>query len=249
NFIGRVAEAQWLRGDWDGAVESERALLDAGPEVSGFGLSRTLAAFAHLHVNRGELEEAERLVTLRETARSSAGVIERLDYEVGRAIVARARGDLEQGRRLTDDLVAATEKLGTAHETIREGCLEALELALDAGDLDHAEALLAGFLARTSKKEYLRIMLPRFAARIAAARGSAERADGLFGESVGFLRQYGAPFPLAASLLEHAELLLAEGRGPEAGPMLAEAREVFERLKAAPWLDRLARIEVQAARV
>ena len=159
NFIGRVAQCQWLSGDWDRAVESERLLLGAGPEVYGFGLSRTLPALAHLHVNRGELEAAERLVAMREIARESVGVIERLDYEVGRAIVARARGDFEDARRLTDDLVAASEKLGTAQETVREGCLEALELALDVGDLDHAEALLAGFVARTSKKEYLRIML------------------------------------------------------------------------------------------
>ena len=249
NFIGRLAFAQWLVGDWDGALESEHALVGAGSEVSGFGLSRTLGALVHIHVNRGELDQAERLVSMREVARESAGVIERLDYETGRAIVARARGDLEDARRFTDRLVSATEKLGTAHETVREGCLEALEVSLDLGDLDRAEALFASFLTRTSKREYLRIMMMRFAARIAAARGDSERAEGLFRESAGVLREFGAPFPLAVALLEHAELLQASGRGHEAEPMLAEAREIFAGLKATPWLDRLSRVGADGARV
>ena len=42
-----------------------------------------------------------------------------------------------------------------------------------------------------------------------------------------------------ASLLEYGEWLTAEGRAAEAEPLLAEAREIFERLEARPWLERL----------
>jgi hypothetical protein len=38
--------------------------------------------------------------------------------------------------------------------------------------------------------------------------------------------------------LEHAEWLDGQGRSEEAEPLLAEARETFERLEATPWLER-----------
>jgi hypothetical protein len=40
-------------------------------------------------------------------------------------------------------------------------------------------------------------------------------------------------------LIEHAELLAQEGRAGEAEPLLREARETFERLRATPWLERV----------
>jgi hypothetical protein len=55
----------------------------------------------------------------------------------------------------------------------------------------------------------------RFRGRLAAARGD-----------IG---------PLA----EHGELLTEAGRSDEAAPLLTEAREVFERLRATVWLERL----------
>ena len=52
------------------------------------------------------------------------------------------------------------------------------------------------------------------------------------------------PFWLAVTQLEHAELL---GGGEDAGRLLAEARETFERLEAVPWLERAgARVEAVA---
>jgi hypothetical protein len=46
-------------------------------------------------------------------------------------------------------------------------------------------------------------------------------------------------FWLAGTLLEHGEWLGANGRAEEAEPLLTEAREIFEGLEAAPWLERL----------
>ena len=42
--------------------------------------------------------------------------------------------------------------------------------------------------------------------------------------------------------LEHAESLAEGGQAGEAAPLLAEARETFERLGAVPWLERLAAV-------
>ena len=47
-------------------------------------------------------------------------------------------------------------------------------------------------------------------------------------------REYGIPFWLAVTLLEHGELT-----GDELS--LVEAREIFDGLRASPWLERLDR--------
>ena len=54
------------------------------------------------------------------------------------------------------------------------------------------------------------------------------------------------PFYLAVVQLEHAELLVASGRAEECEPLLSEAREIFERLRATPWLERLDALGVGA---
>jgi hypothetical protein len=44
---------------------------------------------------------------------------------------------------------------------------------------------------------------------------------------------------VAVTRLEHGEWLAGEGRAEEAEPLFAEARELFERLDAKRWLDRI----------
>ena len=54
---------------------------------------------------------------------------------------------------------------------------------------------------------------------------------------------------MAVTELEHGEWLVGQGRGDEAEQLLAEAREIFERLEATPWIERanaVARAEVVA---
>jgi hypothetical protein len=48
-----------------------------------------------------------------------------------------------------------------------------------------------------------------------------------------------AAFPLGVTRLEHAEWLTAQGRPEEAEPLFGEARELFERLHAKRWFERL----------
>jgi thermostable 8-oxoguanine DNA glycosylase len=64
--------------------------------------------------------------------------------------------------------------------------------------------------------------------------------------AAGLLREVGLQFDLAVVLLEQAEWLAAEGRIEEAEPFAAEAREIFERLRAAPYLERLDRLSTRA---
>jgi hypothetical protein len=53
----------------------------------------------------------------------------------------------------------------------------------------------------------------------------------------------GIPFWMAVALLEYAEWLVGQGRMDEATASLTEARDIFERLGARPWLERLQRVD------
>ena len=54
------------------------------------------------------------------------------------------------------------------------------------------------------------------------------------------LRELGVPFWLAVTFLEHGEWLARDAGAEPAEPLLAEAAEIFQRLGARPWLERLA---------
>jgi hypothetical protein len=79
----------------------------------------------------------------------------------------------------------------------------------------------------------------RFRARLAAADGDGAGAASGFTAAAATFREFGAPFWLAITLTEHGEWLVSAGRVEAAEPLLAEAREIFERLEAKPWLTRV----------
>jgi len=81
-----------------------------------------------------------------------------------------------------------------------------------------------------------------YRALLAAASGDAGRADSGYRTAASMFREYGYVFRQAVTQLEHAEWLAKEGREPEAAPLLEEAREIFERLEATPWLERTEKV-------
>jgi hypothetical protein len=62
-------------------------------------------------------------------------------------------------------------------------------------------------------------------------------------------RELETPFWLAVALLESAEWLVNEGRAEDAKPLLDEARELFERLRATPWLSRVEAVAIHRAEI
>jgi hypothetical protein len=85
-----------------------------------------------------------------------------------------------------------------------------------------------------------------FRAQLAADAGDLERADRLFRGAAALMRELATPFPMAATMLDHAEVLLAAGDPAAAEPLVAEARAVFEELRAAPWVERAERAASRA---
>ena len=124
---------------------------------------------------------------------------------------------------------------------IKVALCEGLESALALGRFVMVEELLARIEAIPSGKRSpsLRAQAARFRARLAAARGEQARVEQWFKTAEAVFREHGLVFHLAVTELEHAEWLVAQGRAEDAEPLLAEARQIFERLEAAPWLERV----------
>jgi hypothetical protein len=111
------------------------------------------------------------------------------------------------------------------------------ESALALASAEVLEELLA--LAESASVDPTPSIAARLAlqhARVGALRGED---DPPFEAAVAALRAIDEPFWIASALLEQAEHLVEHGRFDEIAPLLVEARDVFERLRVTPRLERL----------
>jgi len=140
-----------------------------------------------------------------------------------------------------DEVLAMQDELGFEHPMFRMAAVASLETAYELGDLESVARRLEEFHQRRPADQ-----LPfgvgqarRFEALLAARSGDDARAEEKFKAAAEILREISARFYLAVVLLEHGEWLADAGRADDAEPLLTEAGEIFERLGAAPWLERL----------
>jgi hypothetical protein len=235
--------AHYFAGEWD----EGSALVDelAGSEIR-IAMSSVLFPGAALRVHRGDVEAARADVEGLVEARADEQ--ERCQFDVACAIVALGNG------RAADALTAAEAAFGfrdKMHTFAKEGFVVGGEAAFALGRLDRIEALLAEVRAMPPglTPPYLRAHSARFAARLGAAQNEHELVEPSFKAAVQAFRDLGLPFYLAITLLEQSEWLIGRGRASEAEQPLEQAKAIFERLQARPWLDRLARAVAPAEEV
>jgi tetratricopeptide (TPR) repeat protein len=182
-------------------------------------------------------------------------------------VVHLHRGDRQAARELLErhaDIAhsenpefACSHKLLVAQLLSADGRAgEAVELAVEAmSEFQRAAATWLPFLclevgAEITDERLLRELLgisyegdaaPGTRAQKARLRARLPEHDPIeeLLEAERLFRELEAPFYVAAVQTERAERLLADGRRDEADPLLAEAREVFARLRATPWLERV----------
>ncbi len=133
--------------------------------------------------------------------------------------------------------------MGMTQEYAKQAFVTAVEAALELGDLNKAEELVAVVeaLPPGSSPQFLQAQSARFRARLATNRSDAAEAERRFKGAAGLFREMAVPFYMAVTQVEHGEWLVGQGRAEEAETLLVEAREIFERLEARPWLERAAR--------
>ena len=228
----------YMLGRWDEAVALE-------PELVAIG--RTSTEMVLLHLGRGDREGALRRLAMIEGVLDPAEPQSVALVASQQATVALADGRPADALGAAEEGLRARDTLGLASQHVTGSLAAALEAAAALGDEPKLDELLGLIEAEAPGRltHALRALGARFAALRAARRGDVQSADAGFAATERLYRV--TPFRLAVVLVEHAEWLAAEGRAEEAEPLLDESREVFERLGAAPWLQRVAAVAAPEA--
>jgi tetratricopeptide (TPR) repeat protein len=157
------------------------------------------------------------------------------------AVTAEARGDSQAALSLATEALEFSWEMGPDGQDLKQAIVRAAESALALNDLDTVRSLLGKLdaLRPGELAPYLDAQRARLGAMLRAAEGT-EGVEAGFKRAGGSFRELGTPFWLAVTLTEFAEWLTGAGRHADAEPHLDEAREIFERLRATPWLERVA---------
>ena len=236
-LIGELSAYLVHTGEWTEA-------LQLAAEVPEEELRYALAVVYALIITaaeRGEPAQARRALSFISNFEGAADVQERANFSALSAVVLRAEGRLEEALEVSLEAVTASELLGggvgaDAKISLGVGLDSALVLGrfqAVADLIDRIDAIPPG-----QRPPSLRAQAARYRARLAAAQGKHDGVEQGYKTAAGIFREHGLTFAMAMTELEHGEWLVGQGRAAEAEPLLAEAREIFERLEATPWLER-----------
>ncbi|MGL6280176.1 MAG: ATP-binding protein, partial [Gaiella sp.] len=229
-----------VTGQWDEAESAAAELPDEG-EITGDPVHANLPlTLARIALRRGE---RSRVVELAAPFVAGGGSL-RVQAEL-RGVVARGLTAIAEERD-EDALHACSaamrdERIGTVVayvDELSELCAEAVWSALPPAMLEEVVSLATADGLEQTPFGSACAALHR--ARLEVLRGGPDPA---FHEAVAACRAHGDPYWLAVALLDQADWLVASGRDGDARPALAEARAIFERLRAAPSLERVAALE------
>jgi class 3 adenylate cyclase/tetratricopeptide (TPR) repeat protein len=235
-LLGELSWCLMRTGQWTESLE----LATSVPEDQAIQALAMMNALVEIPIARGETAEARRALSLIARFEDSADVQDRSLYATLSAAVLRAEGRFEEALAACEDVFAASQLLGSGPD-IKIAFAEGLEAALALGRLDFADELLDRIddIPPGKRPPFLWAHSVRFHARLAALRGEDDAVEQGFKTAEAVLREHKLVFDLAVVQLEHGEWLAGQGRAEEAEPLLSEAREIFERLEAAPWLERV----------
>jgi class 3 adenylate cyclase/tetratricopeptide (TPR) repeat protein len=228
-------------GEWDAVMAADHP-PDAQERVDVF----LYASIAPILVARGELEEARRRL---EAVRPFADTEETQNlagFKEMEAHVLIAEGRSREALSAAEDAISVREDVAGGLTTLGGGYTMALEAAFALGDVAKVDELLAivEHLPPGELNPFLRATGARFTAKRAARDGDGHTAEAGFSAAARIFREIEYSFDLAVVLLEHAEWLAEVGRLDDAAPLAAEAREILDRLRARPYIDRLDRLPV-----
>jgi class 3 adenylate cyclase/tetratricopeptide (TPR) repeat protein len=245
----RVGNRQWewqlliestyplaLTGRWDEAMERVRDVPD--PQLGALSIPPVFLVV--IEAARGNIVDIQRFLSLLPSIESSRDVQIRAILASIHAVALRAEGRGADALAAGEEAFDGRPVLSTSHQAVKLGFVEAVEAAFGLGKLDKVEQLVATVEALRPGEiaPFVRAQTLRFRARLAAAQDSHDGVEPGFKQAESIFREFGIPFWLAVTQLEHGEWLLDQGRSEDARSLLDEAHTIFERLQAPPWLER-----------
>jgi class 3 adenylate cyclase/tetratricopeptide (TPR) repeat protein len=232
----------WNLGAWDEALVVLTEARQGSAEESSSTLGVSTAYVAAIEDARGTP------TPLPEVAPTLADGHPDLMMDAGlftvQAVAARRNGEAQKAAELSRRAFESCHKASGIDDDFPVFWLLAMDDQLAVGDFATARDMLAtvGQAPRGRVPALQAAMLPWLRARINVVAGEMEQVDADLQAAATKLRQFGAPFYLARTLLDHAEWLHQQGQVAAAMPFAAEALELFTGLRAATWTRRAARL-------
>jgi class 3 adenylate cyclase/tetratricopeptide (TPR) repeat protein len=229
-------------GRWQEALAraADPDQLQASPWARG-----ELTNIVPVYCEQGNPDTAEALLHEQEWQRDAEQADAAANYAAVEARLLRARNRPAEALAAAELGLPHRSELAITSHYVKPCLVEALEAALELDDHAKADELLAlaDSLQPGQLTPTLQAQRHRFHARLDARRGNHDHVDHNYRQAETIFREHGLVFHHAVTQLEHAEWLTSQGRGDEAQPLLAQARETFQQLEAKPWLKRLATAE------
>ncbi|MGZ4144318.1 MAG: AAA family ATPase [Actinomycetota bacterium] len=237
-----------LLGHWDQALDWASQARESGAELGPQWSMMNLLDLTWIHAARGELDKAHELLRSFEAMRHAEDPQRQVIFVLDEAIVLAAEGRHKEALEAVTRVFPAAVGLGSTSSNLKLALQAALEAATALRDDKKIEELL-GFIEHLRPGEitpFLRAIGARFGAHLAALRGDAETPSGSFTTAESILRDLQLRFLLAVTQVEHAEWLLDRDRANDAQPLLSEAGDFFEEVRATPSIERVQRARARA---
>jgi tetratricopeptide (TPR) repeat protein len=233
--LAETSYALSMSGRWQEALAVHSELPEEQLRTY-LSLTSTLSGVLEILIHRGRVSDSRALFSLFDYVKGVPDLQDQAIYQGARAALLHAEGRYDDALEAGSEAARLGSRLGAGQQGVKQGLVWAVEAALAQGERERANDLLGTVetLPPGLRPPFLEAQAQRFRARMDGDESGFKTAAGVF-------REYNFPFWLAVTEVEHGEWLAEEGRVAEAEPLFAEAREIFERLEATPWLDRLDR--------
>src|SRR5215469_5480847 len=238
-LIGDRMFPLFVSGHWHEALQSAAEIPEAG--LARGDILGPVLALPAIHVARGNLPEAQHVLSVCARFESSDDIQERAAYAVGRAVVLRAEDHLNRALEAADEAISLGRRIAPDGHMFKMGLDLGLDIAFDTHALAKVEEILAVIegLRPGEITPGLQGIAARARARLAVHGGERDLAESMFKSAAAMFRELGMPLWVATTLTEQAEWLRREGRAQQADQIGEEAATIFERLEAKPWLRRV----------
>jgi class 3 adenylate cyclase/predicted ATPase len=239
--VTNLAQALLMTGDWDTAEAELAQAIDADGLADIEFLASVRAWVAAL---RGDSSAAQAALAGLNDLRASEDPQDKATIAVVEAFTAATRRQPAAALRHARAALDHHGALAISHELLRWAWPLAARAAWDLADTATVAELLVmldGYLPG-QLTPMLRAERDLARARLTAIDG-APAADAAFTAAIAGLRQHSTPYHLAHGLLDQAGHLLRTGDNEAAAAAIGEARDIAQRLRCQPLLDRAETIQ------
>ena len=232
-MLAETSYALAMSGRWEEALATYQELPEDQLRTNA-ALASVLSGVLEVLIHQGRIEEARSLVALPEYFLDEPEQQDRAIYGGARAALLYAEDRYREALEAGAEAARYAADLGAGQQGVKQGLVWAVASALALDDDAAADGLLSTIeqLPPGLRPPFLEAQAHRFRAQMNDQEPGFKTAAGGF-------REYNFPFWLAVTELEHSEWLVRRDRAADAEPLFAEAHQIFERLEARPWLERV----------